>query len=286
MMRVSRESSWSVLAGRGLRVKVNLLIFKDKKTKGAVTYNTWQWYIAIFCHFDWEDQHLLPYIFQSLKGFPGDLARSLGEDTTLNDVLQMLDEHYGVLMMFHALSKELYSLEARIRGECGQIWGAPVTVGLEEGSRWSTQRKWSVIASTRTLTPNTGKCWPHKVDGEHPAGYSDLLLAALKLERWAEARDSLLPKTTAAGGSNVTHSQTPGNLFPSWKLKGNCTFTAWSATVENNKTEEDLGVKPVGEEEAKSSAGEDIDTSSTVGGADQSVEYIVHFANMVELYQN
>ena len=65
----------------------------------------------------------------------------------------------------------------------------------------------------------------HKVDGEHPVGYSDLLLAAQKLERWEEARDSLLPKTTTTGALNVTHSQTPGNLFPSQKLKGNYTFT-------------------------------------------------------------
>ena len=42
-------------------------------------------------------------------------------------------------------------------------------------------------------------------------------------------------------------------------------------------------MKPEGK--AESSAGEDIETSSRVGGADQSVGYIVHFANMVELYQ-
>ena len=28
-----------------------------------------------------------------------------------SDVLQMLDKHYGVVMMFDALSKELYSLK-------------------------------------------------------------------------------------------------------------------------------------------------------------------------------
>ena len=66
----------------------------------------------------------------------------------------------------------------------------------------------------------------HKVDDEHPTGYSDLLLAAKKLERQAEARDTLLLKTTTASGSNVTHSQTPGNLSPSQKLKGNHTFAA------------------------------------------------------------
>ena len=74
-------------------------------------------------------------------------------------------------------------------------------------------------------------------------------------------------------------------MFPSWKLKGSHTFTTQSATVESNKADEDSGMKPEGEEEAKSSAGEDTEISGGVGGADQSVKYIVHFANAVELYQ-
>ena len=88
MMRVSRESNWPVLAGKGLWVKVNLLIFKDKKAKDAVTYHSWQWDITTFHCLGWDDQHLLPYVFWSLLGFPGDLARSLGKDATLNDILQ------------------------------------------------------------------------------------------------------------------------------------------------------------------------------------------------------
>ena len=48
IMRVSGESNQPAWPGRGLRVKVSLWIFKDKKTKDAVTYCSWQWYIAIF----------------------------------------------------------------------------------------------------------------------------------------------------------------------------------------------------------------------------------------------
>ena len=59
----------------------------------------------------WDDCHLLPYVFRSLQGFPGDLARSLGEDATLRDIPWMLYEHYGVVMTFDTLSKELYSLK-------------------------------------------------------------------------------------------------------------------------------------------------------------------------------
>ena len=100
-MKVSEESNQPTWPGRGLRVKVNLLTFKVKNTKDAVAYHSWQWDIAIFCCSGWDDQHLLPYVFQSLQGFPGDLVRSLGKDTTMKDILQMLDEHYSMAMMFN-----------------------------------------------------------------------------------------------------------------------------------------------------------------------------------------
>ena len=48
-----------------------------------------------------------------ITGIPGDLARSLGEDTTSIGILQMLDKHYGMVMMFNSLSEELYSLKQR-----------------------------------------------------------------------------------------------------------------------------------------------------------------------------
>ena len=111
MMIGSRVRNQAGRTGRGLRVKVNLPIFKDEKTKDAVTYHSWQWDVAIFHHPGCDNQHLLPYIFQSLQGFPRDLARSQGEDATLTNVLHTLDEHYGMVMMLNTLSKELYSLK-------------------------------------------------------------------------------------------------------------------------------------------------------------------------------
>ena len=111
MTRMSRESNQAGRAGRGLRVKVNLPIFKDEKTKDAVTYHSWCLDVAILCCSVWDNQHLLPYIFWSLHGFPGDLARSLGKDATLTNILQTLDKHYSMVMMFDTLSKELYSLK-------------------------------------------------------------------------------------------------------------------------------------------------------------------------------
>ena len=74
-------------------------------------YCSWQWDVAIFYCLTWDNQHSLPYVFRSLQGFLGDLARSLGEDATLANILQMLGEHYSMVMKFDTLSKELYSLK-------------------------------------------------------------------------------------------------------------------------------------------------------------------------------
>ena len=135
------------------------------------------------------------------------------------------------------------------------------------------------------LSPEYWWMLAHKVDGENPVTYSKLLLAALKLERQVEARDPLPLRTPTTGSSNVTLSNSEGNLFPSRKLKGNHTFTASSAAVEDRETEEDLVPKPNGENEAKSSAKEDVGTTGEVSNVDPLLGFTEQFANAVELYQ-
>ena len=134
--------------------------------------------------------------------------------------------------------------QARIMGECGWIWSALVTAGPDTPVGVSGKDPTGACRGDEVGLLLWGE-WilAHKVDGEHPTRYSNLLLAAQKLERWAKARDPLLPKTTPTGGSNVTHSQTSGNLFPSEKLKGSHTFTAQSAMVESKGVAEDLGTR-------------------------------------------
>ena len=116
--------------------------------------------------------------------------------------------------------------------------------------------KWDCFYES--LTPNYWQMLAHKVNGENHVTYSELLLAAQKLERCVEGREPLLPKTTTARSPNVTHSHSQGNLFLSRKLKGSHTFTAQSAVVEDHETEEDSVPKPNGEKEAESSAEEDV----------------------------
>ena len=60
----------------------------------------------------------------------------------------------------------------------------------------------------------------HEVDGENPAGYSDLLLAAQKLERRAEARDPLPPKTGVTSGTKHNMSSDPRKFIPLFQAEG------------------------------------------------------------------
>ena len=204
MMRGSREGNWAGRTGRGLRLKVNLPIFKDERTKDAVTYCSWQWDVAIFC------------CFWSWQGFSGDLARSLGKDTTLTNMVQTLDEHYGMVMMFNGLRKELYSLKQGSRENVTkfnvhltqqvQILQSEYLGRIQH--EHIEEIKWDHFYEG--LNPKYWCMLAHKVDAKHPTSYSVLLLAAQKLERWAEARDTLLLKTTTTGGSNATWPQILG----------------------------------------------------------------------------
>ena len=225
VMRASSSSHRSACVGRGLQVKVILPIFKDEKSKDAVTYHPWQWDVAIFHWSGWDDLHLLPYIFHSLQGFPGDLAKSLGEDVPLSDVLQMLDKDYGVIMTFDTLSKELYSLKQG-SGENIAEFGVHLSQQVQIlQSEYPGRIQPEHVEELKHdhfcegLNPEYQQMLAHKVDGEHPASYSNVLLAAWKLERWAEAIDPPPPKTAVTSGLNMMILRCQGICFPhiSWK---------------------------------------------------------------------
>ena len=190
-----------------------------------MTYHSWQWAVSVFHHSGWDDQPLLSYFFRSLQGFPGDMARSLSEDATMGNVIQMLDEHYGVVMTFDTLSKELYSLKQAIGknvAEFGVHLSQQVQIlQTEYPSRIQQEHveevKWDHFYEG--LSPEYCQMLAHKVNDENPVTYSKLLLAAQKLERLAEVRDPLLLKIPTTRSLNVTHSHLQGNLFPSRKLK-------------------------------------------------------------------
>ena len=67
------------------------------------------------------------------------------------------------------------------------------------------------------------------------------------------------PKAAATNGPTTMHSQMPGNLFPSHKLKGNNTLTTQAATIEYDMAKEHPGVEPEREEETDPSGDEEVE---------------------------
>ena len=91
-------------------MKINLTVFKDEVTKDAVTYQSWCWDLTVHHQARCQDCTLLPYTICSLQGYLRELVRSLGMDITLDDVLNILDEHCNNIKALDALNQELFQM--------------------------------------------------------------------------------------------------------------------------------------------------------------------------------
>ena len=96
--------------------------FKDDDTKDAVMYQSWHWYLTVYCHPECWDCTLLPYAIHSLQGYLGELVRGLGTDITLDDVLTILDEHYNNVKALDALNQELFQLQMSEKDTVSDWW--------------------------------------------------------------------------------------------------------------------------------------------------------------------
>ena len=127
-------------------------------------------------------------------------------NATLGNVLQMLDKHFCAMMTFEALSKELYSLKQGMQENVAEfrvhLSQQIQILQMEYPSRIQQEHvkevKWDHFYEG--LNPEYQQMLAHKVDGRNPVTYSELLQAAQKLKRQAEARDFLLLKTTTDWG--------------------------------------------------------------------------------------
>ena len=100
----------------------------------------------------------------------------------------MLDEHYGMEMMISALSKELYSLKQG-SGENVAEFGVHLSQQVQIlqleylGRNQQEHMEKKQDHFYEGLNPKYQHMLAHKVDGKHPASYSNVLLAVEKLER-------------------------------------------------------------------------------------------------------
>ena len=92
-------------------MKINLPVIKNEDMKDAITYQSWHWDLMVSHCAGCRDHTLLPYAICSLQGYPGELVRSAGTDITLDDVLNILDEHYNNIKALDTLNQELFQLQ-------------------------------------------------------------------------------------------------------------------------------------------------------------------------------
>ena len=171
-------------------MKVNLSICKDEKMKDAVTYHTWWGDVAIF-HWSGGMINICCCIFFcSLQEFLGNLGQSLGKDATLSDVLQALDKYYGIVLIFNALSKELYSPNQGL-GENVAEYRVCLSQQVQKLQLEYQGRVWPKHVEEikcdcfyEGLKPEYWWMLAHKVDDENSPGYSDLLLATWNWKKW------------------------------------------------------------------------------------------------------
>ena len=78
--------------------------------KDAITYQSGCWDLTVYHRAGFQDHTLLPYALCSLQGYLGELVRSLEMEITLDDILNILDEHYNKVKALDALNQELFHL--------------------------------------------------------------------------------------------------------------------------------------------------------------------------------
>ena len=124
----------------------------------------------------------------------------------------MLDKHYGMVITFSALNKELYSLKQGSGENVAEfrvhLLQQVQILQLEYPGRIQQEHMEEMKQdhSYKGLNPTYWHMLAHKGDCKQPASYSNLIVAAQKLERQAEARYKrpLLPKTTTKRPDDVS----------------------------------------------------------------------------------
>ena len=104
--------------------KIELPVFNgdDGSDPSSVSYRTWRFDVEIFRMNDCKEKELLPRVILSLRGQPGEMIRALGTNSTLEQVLSVLDGYYGDVLTADGLVQELYSISQR-SGETASNFG-------------------------------------------------------------------------------------------------------------------------------------------------------------------
>ena len=91
--------------------KMKIPSFNGISTGNGCSYRLWRSAIFRWKRANYSDDQILAEAFSTLKGEPAELVQDLGEDATLDEMMEVLDGHYGNVLDYDALNSELYTMK-------------------------------------------------------------------------------------------------------------------------------------------------------------------------------
>ena len=241
---------------RGERVskpKVILPKFTGEDGGAGVTYFTWRKLVETHRRTYSDDPinalRLRQYVQQSLEGPAADLACSLGEDYTLEDLLGLFDGYYENAESLTQLHAELHSLKQREKEDIAQF-AVRITraINLIVDHKDNTMTPAQIAQMKRErlhkgMRPLLKTSLNYMVDRRNPCTYEQLLAQGREVEKGLEGNKDNPPRKDEDHASKpkpTGSGYAGGALFPSRKLKGN-TATSRSQQIAVESLLQQLG---------------------------------------------
>ena len=213
--------------------KVILPKFTGEDGGAGVTYFTWRKLVETYRRTYSEDPisllRLRQYVQQSLEGPAADLACSLGEEYTLEDLLDLFDGYYENAESLTQLHAELHSLKQREKEDIAQF-AVRITraVNLIVDHKDNTMTAAQIAQMKRErlhkgLRPLLKTSLNYMVDRRNPCTYEQLLAQGREVEKGLDSKDNPPRKDdhTAPKPKPTGSGYAGGALFPTRKLRGN-----------------------------------------------------------------
>ena len=225
------------------KAKIVIPKFRGDNTSDGVSYLAWKRSVDIHRRTYRDHERLLQHVENSLEGPAANLASSLGDDTTLDSLLRLLDNYYRAPATVCQLQKEMCHMEQHKDEKIAQFAIRLCTIvnkirkhpqnfitpeGLED------MKKETLFGG---LKPSFKASLRYLMDKRTPCTYEKLLVEARELEKQQELTETRRFSQNPAESTEDRAKKTAGKgyahgaLFPQRKLKGHG-ITSKVQTVE------------------------------------------------------
>ena len=227
--------------------KIDLPIFKNEDAKDGITYMAWRHDVRLYRMQGVPDRVLLPRVYRSLQGPPGDLARGLGLNVSLPEMIEYLDQYYGNSLGYDQLMGGLYTmvwkdgesvedLATRLDRHLILCAGSYPDLFPPETIRTMKRDRFFDL-----MTGIYKSRMSHLMKPGAKADFGELLQFARHTQTAEQAKQRAIAatKTTPSGGG----------LYPSRKMKGSYSASSRTAVVDEGATADAPSSEPQDDED-------------------------------------